>query len=268
MKSKFTKSINKAFLSFCILSFSAIEGLSAQNNVINLYKNDNSPAGSQTFSARFKPSDSLKAIKYVNQIGGDMDFASTNLNPQNLQFNINQGDLGELYKLLDLYKSEAGKGHSIIILTRKSQTGKVVDSFPDIRKYVVGDDLGGYTQAQTSVEPPIIGGNLKFVSEGENPFGTNLVFLDQSSVIQIDPNLSNEVSLYPNPAQNFITVDLGNISGTSISICNIQGKLVKSIVPSFDNRQLKIDIADLSTGFYILNVNTQKGQAVKKFAKN
>jgi len=289
MKLRFTNSITRAFLSFCILSIGAIGGLYAQNNAYNSGQNSNLSTGQLTqsssvvvnkqvsdknsliggklLSARHIPTDSMKAIKYVTEAGVALDMNPSNLDPQSLQFNINQGDLGDLYKLLALYKSEAGKGHTVVNLTRKSQLGKAADSFPVFRKYVVDDNLAGYTPAVASVEPPIIDINLKGDNQSVNSVVSGSTLTETAAIMKENFNLSDLISLYPNPAQNYITVDLSSISGTQIIIYSLQGKLVKTIESSQNLPQQKIDIADLPSGFYMMSINSPSGQVVKKFSK-
>lgn len=290
MKLRFTNSGAGAFLSFCILSIGANGVLKAQNSAFDFNQNNyfsegqstqssptfrkllvidkSDPIGSESLSARKFPISSLKAIKFVDETGAPTDFAPSNSGAQSMQFNIGQGDLGELYKLLALYKSESGNGHTGINLTRKDQSGNAIDTFPNFRKYVADDDLGGYTPDIKSIQPAFIGIHLAAGSLTENLQGSNMVLVNESGVIEENiPSLSNTISLYPNPAQNFITVDLSGIAGTQITVFNIQGKLVKTIESSMNLAQQKIDIADLPAGVYIMNINTPNGQAVKKFSK-
>ena len=216
MKLRFTNSTARAFLSFCILSIGLDGVIKAQNSTFDFDQNNyflegqstqssptshkqlaidkNDPIGSESLSARKFPISSLKAIKFVNETGAAMDFAPANFGAQSMQFNIGQGDLGELYKLLALYKSESGNGHTGINLTRKGQSGNAVDTFPTFRKYVVADDLGGYTPDVKSIQPGFIGIHLTSGSLTENLQGSNAVLVDESGVIE--ENISSLFQLY------------------------------------------------------------------------
>jgi len=70
----------------------------------------------------------------------------------------------------------------------------------------------------------------------------------------------NIMSIFPNPANDYINIAaINNIE--KISVFNTMGQLVKSIEPN--NNILKLDISDLQSGFYILQVLTEKGMVAK-----
>ncbi len=65
-----------------------------------------------------------------------------------------------------------------------------------------------------------------------------------------------EVSIYPNPTQDYLTIE--NIHSSDIVSLNIYdtaGKLVKRIDPQTLEGNRRIDLSDLETGLYILNIN-------------
>ncbi len=67
--------------------------------------------------------------------------------------------------------------------------------------------------------------------------------------------------LFPNPSKDVLFVS-GLMSGDQISIYNIQGRKVKTLVST--NEKEEISVTDLTTGFYIVNVN---GMSKMKFVK-
>jgi hypothetical protein len=75
---------------------------------------------------------------------------------------------------------------------------------------------------------------------------------------------SDEINVYPNPANDIIHVS--NVTkGKSISICDIQGRLVKTV----DNPNTSINIAQLSKGPYFIKIQNIPGvDIVKLFMKN
>lgn len=80
-----------------------------------------------------------------------------------------------------------------------------------------------------------------------------------------DINL-NTVELYPNPAQNFFNVSARS-EFNSITIYSQNGKLVKTL--RFENGSIeeRIQIDDLATGIYLLEVSGTSGKAWKKLIK-
>jgi hypothetical protein len=72
-----------------------------------------------------------------------------------------------------------------------------------------------------------------------------------------------KIELYPNPATNYIVVDVPNETLTEAYIYNMTGNLVKTI----SVKEGKTDISTLSGGVYFIAVNTANGVAVKRFIK-
>jgi len=90
----------------------------------------------------------------------------------------------------------------------------------------------------------------------------------------IDANLSvgeqnfNEISLFPNPANQKINIDLGDISVNTIRIMNIQGKIMKTL-NDFSNQNIQISVEDFEKGIYLLEMSFDNGQTtVKKLIVN
>ena len=61
------------------------------------------------------------------------------------------------------------------------------------------------------------------------------------------------ISIYPNPAHNQLTISSENIAINKLEIFDITGKLVKQLTMS--NEQLAIDISDLQKGVYFIKIN-------------
>ncbi len=89
-----------------------------------------------------------------------------------------------------------------------------------------------------------------------------------SSGINVNEQGENEITIYPSPANNFITIGKGDIRIDSkkytISIINILGKTIKTI--GSDN--LTVDISDLNDGVYLLQLNSNNQVYTKKFIKS
>ncbi len=81
--------------------------------------------------------------------------------------------------------------------------------------------------------------------------------------------IENSLSIYPNPASDYISVYSGNNTG-KIEICDISGRVIiynrgatQSRAPN--NRQ--IDISNLNPGIYFIKLFTESGLFVRKFVK-
>ena len=76
----------------------------------------------------------------------------------------------------------------------------------------------------------------------------------------------NKANIYPNPAHDFLNVDLlSPVNISYIEIFNAQGILVKSHVLA--NNQNTLDLRDLNCGIYLLKIYTDNGCVVKKLIK-
>jgi hypothetical protein len=76
----------------------------------------------------------------------------------------------------------------------------------------------------------------------------------------IDQNKIAKVSLFPNPAEDQIFIDLSNISGaTKIKIINCDGKICnEQIIDTQNNTLQNIDISELSAGLYIVVIENNQ----------
>lgn len=75
------------------------------------------------------------------------------------------------------------------------------------------------------------------------------------------------IKFYPNPAKDFLNLELGNSSDfTSYSIIDVSGKVLGTQNISAQNTQIPLN--HLSNGFYILKLEGEKFSTTKKFVKN
>jgi len=77
----------------------------------------------------------------------------------------------------------------------------------------------------------------------------------------------NRFALYPNPVKNFINVEVttGNIQ--SIAIYNLLGQIVKSVSSSESGSIITIDVSQLKSGTYFMEIISNAGKETKKFVK-
>lgn len=77
----------------------------------------------------------------------------------------------------------------------------------------------------------------------------------------------NTFAVYPNPATNFINVSSSNSKVTAVSMTDLNGRIVKQI--SYDNvANVEINITDLASGMYLMNIKSADGETTKKFMKD
>lgn len=83
-----------------------------------------------------------------------------------------------------------------------------------------------------------------------------------------DDFIASTFTIYPNPTSNILNVSGNNLPIRKLGIADINGRAIKTIVPSISSEQMNIDVSDLSAGVYLLVIDTEEGNAVKKFIKN
>ena len=82
----------------------------------------------------------------------------------------------------------------------------------------------------------------------------------QESELFEDQNLTDLVSLYPNPAKEFLHIRAVNIKITKVEIFSLLGDKVKEIEFNFNN----IYLGDLLRGIYMVKIFVKDAYTVKK----
>ena len=94
------------------------------------------------------------------------------------------------------------------------------------------------------------------VSNVDNVWGTTGIF---------DIKTEFAYSMYPNPANDFLTI--ANAADVSkVDIYTVTGKMVMTVNVGSEN--VTLNVSELTTGMYIVNVTNQKGVQTSKFVKN
>ncbi len=78
----------------------------------------------------------------------------------------------------------------------------------------------------------------------------------------------NEFEIYPNPTSDYLYIDLKDIStnNLSYSISTIDGKVIFS--EEINESNFSLDVKDLSSGVYIIQIKNQDNIWIKKWSKN
>jgi len=75
----------------------------------------------------------------------------------------------------------------------------------------------------------------------------------------------NAVSIYPNPADNYVTIDLAELAqaGVSLTITDNLGKVHhKQTIDALKQRNLQVNLQDFNNGIYFVNMTTTKGEVM------
>ncbi len=99
--------------------------------------------------------------------------------------------------------------------------------------------------------------------------GTCSFELTVESVLGIESNeLNNAISMYPNPAQDRVTVsNSSNIQLETAVIYDLNGKMLNQIDLSTMQGEQVIDISDLASGVYVVQLTSDTSSAVKRLVK-
>jgi hypothetical protein len=83
--------------------------------------------------------------------------------------------------------------------------------------------------------------------------------------------LSNNINLYPNPANDKIhcVVNTDKAGTCKISLHDVTGRLVKEVAQEKNNSLLDVtmDVSDIASGLYFVRFEMPEGIAEKKFVK-
>lgn len=89
----------------------------------------------------------------------------------------------------------------------------------------------------------------------------NEIIIDLCQVISTNNNFVFDLNIYPNPTSGLLNFE-SNETINFISLYNIHGKLLKTFNPSAQKLNLNLDY--LKQGIYLVQINTNKGNSIKK----
>lgn len=135
-----------------------------------------------------------------------------------------------------------------------------------------GPGNGTYTQITTGAIPANPGHKyfaIKFVA----PTAHSGIKLDDFSWTQLNNlsvgkgmiNIESEISIYPNPSSNRVTLKLDQEG--SYTLTDLTGKTVQQNVLDYSG-ETKIDLSELNNGTYMLTINAQDGAYSRRITKN
>jgi len=77
--------------------------------------------------------------------------------------------------------------------------------------------------------------------------------------------VASNISVYPNPTTDFLTIERKSDLLASFSVYDIRGKKLKTM--NSRDRLTKIEVSALSSGFYFIEVRTSHSKKIKRFVK-
>lgn len=126
----------------------------------------------------------------------------------------------------------------------------------------------GGTPSSSTLRNPVISyntsGTYKVVLTTQNSFGNNTITKENYIVVTnptgINDTENNQVKFYPNPVSNFINIIYDK--DFTVKLLNLYGKV---LIISNNNRSL--DLSDIKSGLYILEIKTEAGLSRQKLLK-
>jgi hypothetical protein len=116
------------------------------------------------------------------------------------------------------------------------------------------------------------GQTVKIVMRHHDCTDQDLMYFDdlllEQEVLATKSFSATQFSVFPNPSTNVVNVVNSNKDNiTSVSLSDMNGRMVKEV--SFDSMtKVQVNIADLTSGLYMMNIKTANGEINKKIMKN
>lgn len=118
-----------------------------------------------------------------------------------------------------------------------------------------------------------LGQSITFYDNVYTPYGNNSGFIfyysfanaDHQS-LSITNHENSSIKIYPNPTNSIINILNNNEIIVSISLCDLQGRIIKT--ENINNIEAKLDISNFQTGTYFIKIKTNKETISKKIIKN
>jgi hypothetical protein len=79
--------------------------------------------------------------------------------------------------------------------------------------------------------------------------------------------ISDQIKIFPNPAQNILMIDFGNNKSGTVEIIDLQGRMItnKNVM---NDAKTEITISGLANGMYLLRVTVEMNVQNIRFIKN
>ena len=88
------------------------------------------------------------------------------------------------------------------------------------------------------------------------------------TMVSIEENKNEKFTLYPNPTKDFLTVSFGTETiSARFELMDIYGRIIST--KNIENTtKFEISVVDLPQGYYVVNINSDKGISRKTFVKS
>ena len=109
--------------------------------------------------------------------------------------------------------------------------------------------------------------NNLFFSDQDNQRIRKVTNVGQAAGIQQLTGINNQVTIYPNPATNSLQVSYaGNTENTELKVLNMLGEVVMEPT-TYHSQNFTVDVSQLATGVYVVELSNSSGKLVKRLIK-
>ena len=195
---------------------------------------------------------------------------------------------GQGRSLMFEYEYDAGSGFSVsegltVKLVEKDAAGSAVNEISTIDEVIAGRAAGKslihlelpYDLTLTEDLPTGHYYELEatFQSTKEGATEVNMEAISgiqiASNILNVTNSLNNNIAIYPNPANNSISIDGMQTRGTELQIFNMIGvEQSNVIIISGSSNKTVIDISSLPSGIYLLKTSSEELSEALRFVKN
>jgi uncharacterized protein YjdB len=101
-------------------------------------------------------------------------------------------------------------------------------------------------------------------ADGGGAKATKTITISNQNVGIKDRNLNNQITVYPNPTSNLLTIKtINNLTIQQLQLLDITGKIIAQF-----NNQTEIDLSEIANGMYLLQIQTENGNLIKQVVVN
>ena len=181
---------------------------------------------------------------------------------------------GEYYDVLEVFTYQKdGTGAMVNVKTigqkvfEAADFGKKTITYDLAADTPAGDSFIGFFHTVTGFDSTI-DPTVALTAGQQGGLLLDKIVLVETAPLSNDEFLSNKFAVYPNPAKNVLNISNGeSMVVKNVTVTDLNGRTVKNV--SFDNvANIQVNVSDLASGLYLVNIASDKGIATKKFVKN
>ncbi len=144
------------------------------------------------------------------------------------------------------------------------ENGQLIEEGKEVIFTAVPDE--GYRVKEWKVNNQIVAESIASELQIENIQANTSVSVEFTTILAIDDPLFYEIKLFPNPAENKITLMRSETTVSMVEIYSVSGVLLHT--DSWEGSNLDIEVADFDKGLYLVKVRSNQILYHTRFVKN